>query len=86
MVRYLFHKVLLCLLLLIAGWSIAAQNNDYQRFKKNWEYLQQFYSPDEHAIFKVLDTMEKAAPQAYKGIYNFLIAQYLWQEMQSRPH
>lgn len=81
MVRHLFHKVLLCLLLLIAGWSIAAQNNDYQRFKKNWEYLQQFYSPDEHAIFQVLDTMEKAAPQPYKGVYNFLIAQCLWQEV-----
>ena len=81
MVRHIFHNVLLCLLLLIAGWSVSAQNKDYQQFKSNWEYLQQFYSPDEHAIFQVLDTMEKAAPQPYKGIYNFLIAQYLWQEM-----
>jgi len=81
MVRHRYYKVLLSLLLSTVGWSISAQNNDYQRFKKNWEYLQQFYSPDEHAIFQVLDTMEKAAPQPYKGIYNFLIAQYLWQEM-----
>jgi len=80
MIRQLTHKVLLGFLLMMAGWTISAQNNDYQQFKDNWEYLQQFYSPDEHAIFYVLDTMEKAAPQPYKGIYNFLIAQYLWQE------
>ena len=68
MFRHPVHKALLCLLLVIAGWSVSAQNKDYQRFKNNWEYLQQFYSPDEHAIFHVLDTMEKAAPQPYKGI------------------
>ena len=75
MKNILYRILILTLFVCTAGFSQA--QNDLQTFRANYERLQQIYSPDEPDAILMADSLASIAPQPYRGVYHFLVAQML---------
>ena len=74
--KNLIYKLVITVLFVCSAGYVQAQS-DLQTFRTNYERLQQIYSPNEPDAIWMADSLANIAPQPYRGVYHFLVAQML---------
>jgi hypothetical protein len=74
--KNLIYKLVITVLFVCNAGYVQAQS-DLQTFRTNYERLQQIYSPNEPDAIWMADSLANIAPQPYRGVYHFLVAQML---------
>ncbi len=74
--KHIMRKSLIIVFLVCTAEYVHAQS-ELMQFRTNYERLQEIYSPDEPDAIWMADSLANMAPQPYKGVYHFLVAQML---------